>query len=123
MLDLRETHKGRDGRLDWLILPELSVHPDDIKTHLIPFARAHRTVILAGLTYQELFPDEPLINSAIWVIPMWSAAHGLQMMVRRQGKQHLAPGEQRVNASGKQASQVFRPCQWLIGDDSVGFAK
>ena len=55
MLDLRETHKGRAGRLDWLILPELSVHPDDVKTHLVPFARMHKTIILAGLTYEELF--------------------------------------------------------------------
>src|SRR3546814_1180289 len=29
MLDLRETHKPASKRLDWLILPELSVHPDD----------------------------------------------------------------------------------------------
>lgn len=35
MLDLRETHETRNGRLDWLILPELSVHPDDVKTHLM----------------------------------------------------------------------------------------
>jgi hypothetical protein len=51
MLELRETHKGQEGRLDWLILPELSVHPQDVRTHLVPFARAHRTIILAGLTY------------------------------------------------------------------------
>ncbi|MEG8055405.1 hypothetical protein QP150_00235 [Sphingomonas sp. 22L2VL55-3] len=37
MLDLRETHKPDNKRLDWLILPELSVHPDDVATHLVPF--------------------------------------------------------------------------------------
>jgi hypothetical protein len=115
MLDLRETHAGRDGRLDWLILPELSVHPDDVNTHLVPFARTHKTVILAGLTYQELFPGQPLVNSAIWVLPEWTAAHGLQISVRRQGKQHLSPDENRYNVSGHAMLSGFRPCQWLVG--------
>lgn len=114
MLDLRETHKGRDGRLDWLILPELSVHPLDVRTHLVPFARAHKTIILAGLTYQELFAGRPLVNSALWIIPEWSAAHGSQIRIRRQGKQHLAPEEQILNAGGT-VIQGFRPCQWLVG--------
>ncbi|GAA0723098.1 reverse transcriptase domain-containing protein [Dokdonella soli] len=114
MLDLRETHKGRDGRLDWLILPELSVHPDDVRTHLIPFARAHRTIILAGLTYEELFRGQPYVNSALWIIPVWDSAHGLQMRVRRQGKRHLAPMEDSLNSSGT-VIQGFRPCQWLVG--------
>jgi len=119
MLDLRETHKGRDGRLDWLILPELSVHPRDIRTHLVPFARAYKTIILAGLTYEALFPDKPLVNSAVWIIPTWSAAHGLQVSIRRQGKLHLAPDEERFNIAGA-AVQGFRPCQWLVGYEWSG---
>jgi hypothetical protein len=114
MLDLRETHKCQDRRLDWLIFPELSVHPDDVKTHLVPFARKHRTIILAGLTYEELFKNQPLINSALWIIPVWDEAHGLQVRVRRQGKQHLAPMEDSLNANDT-VIQGFRPCQWLIG--------
>lgn len=114
-LALRETHKGRDGRLDWLILPELSVHPSDVRTHLIPFARAHKAMILAGLTYQELLRGKPLVNSALWVIPEWSVAHGLQIRTRRQGKAHLAPNEEAFNSSGRQVLRGFRPCQWLIG--------
>lgn len=114
MLDLRETHKGSDGRLDWLILPELAVHPRDVSTHLVPFARAHKTLILAGLTYEELFSGRPLVNSALWIIPEWSAAHGLQMRRRRQGKRHLAPSEQAFNTAAVHV-QGFRPCQWLIG--------
>lgn len=114
MLDLRETHKGRDGRLDWLILPELSVHPRDVGTHLVPFARAYKTIILAGLTYESLFPGQPLINSAIWVIPVWSKDHGLQVVTRRQGKYYLAPDEEKFNA-GDAILQGFRPCQWLVG--------
>ncbi|PKN28138.1 MAG: hypothetical protein CVU65_00220 [Deltaproteobacteria bacterium HGW-Deltaproteobacteria-22] len=116
MLDLRETHMGLDGRLDWLILPELAVHPLDVKTHLIPFARKHRAIILAGLTYQELFAGQPLVNSAIWIMPTWSAAHGLQTLIRRQGKHHLAAGETKLN-NPKVVVQGWRPCQWLVGYD------
>ena len=115
MLALRETHKGSDGRLDWLILPELAVHPDDVQTHLVPFARAHKSIILTGLTYQEVLPRQPLVNSALWIIPEWSDANGLQIRTRRQGKAHLAPDEQAFNGGGMQHLQGFRPCQWLIG--------
>jgi hypothetical protein len=113
MLDLRETHKGQEGRLDWLILPELSVHPRDVRTHLVPFARAHKTIILAGLTYEALLTGQPLVNSALWVIPVMSASYGLQVLTRRQGKFHLAPDEEKLNATGVLV-QGFRPCQWLI---------
>ena len=115
MLALRETHKGAGGRLDWLILPELAVHPDDIQTHLVPFARAYRAMILAGLTYQEILEGQPLVNSALWVFPEWSDASGLQIRTRRQGKLHLAPNEQAYNGRGTNALQGFRPCQWLVG--------
>ena len=115
MLFLRDTHKRSEGRLDWLILPELAVHPADVRTHLIPFARAHRAIILTGLTYEEIVKGQPLINSALWVIPEWSNAYGLQVRTRRQGKQHLAPNEQAFNGGGTNAVQGFRPCQWLIG--------
>ncbi len=113
MLDLRETHKEHDGRIDWLILPELSVHPDDVKTHLVPFARAHKAIILAGLTYQELFAGQPLVNSAIWVIPTLSPEHGLQIVIRRQGKYHLAQAEDGLNTVSKML-MGFRPCQWIV---------
>ncbi len=116
MLDLRETHRNRGSRLDWLILPELSVHPDDVKTHLIPFARAHKAIVLAGLTYQEIVTGQPLVNSALWVVPAWSPSHGLQINLRRQGKQHIAPVENGFNASGT-VIHDFRPCQWLVGYD------
>ena len=109
MLDLRDTHMDRGSRLDWLILPELAVHPDDVRTHLVPFARAYRTLILTGLTYQEIFSGKPVINSALWIMPEWTRNHGLQIRIRRQGKHHLAPSEQKLDV------QEFRPCQWLIG--------
>ena len=114
MLALRETHMESDGRLDWLILPELAVHPRDVATHLIPFARANKTLILAGVTYEELLQGQPLVNSALWIIPEWSDDHGLQVRTRRQGKRHLAPDEECFNADSVRL-QGFRPCQWLVG--------
>ena len=121
MLDLRETHKPANKRLDWLILPELSVHPDDVATHLVPFARAFKTAILAGMVYERVVPGQPLINSALWIIPRMVAGQGLQIVIRRQGKQHLSPMELPFNSPVKLVTG-FRPCQWLVGyewsDDS-----
>ena len=114
MLSLRKTHTG-NGRLDWLILPELAVHPKDVRTHLIPFVRYHRAMVLTGLTYQETMPGHPLVNSALWVIPEWSDAYGLQIRTRRQGKAHLAPKEQEFNQGRPPMLRGHRPCQWLIG--------
>ncbi len=115
MLDLRKTHIQDDGHLDWLILPELAVHPRDVKTHLVPFARAYKTMILAGLTYEKLFDSQPSVNSALWIMPELSKDHGLQIKTRRQGKYHLAPGEKRFNIGSGACLQGFRPCQWLVG--------
>jgi hypothetical protein len=113
MLVLRETHTNWEGRLDWLILPELAVHPLDIRTHLVPFARAHKAIVLAGLTYEDVLSGQPLVNSAIWLIPEWTPALGLQLRIRRQGKANLAPNEVAFN-SGTQRLQGFRPCQWIV---------
>jgi hypothetical protein len=116
MLDLRETHSGGDGTLDLLIFPELAVHPRDVKTHLVPFARQRKTIILAGITYERLSAGPLLANTALWVIPELTAAHGLQTRIRRQGKQYLAPMEQGFNKKGV-LIEGFRPCQWLVGYD------
>ncbi|WP_156495443.1 RNA-directed DNA polymerase [Croceicoccus estronivorus] len=114
MLDLRETHKPASKRLDWLILPELSVHPDDVATHLVPFARAFKTAILVGMAYEQVVPGQPLINSALWIIPRMVQGMGLQTVIRRQGKQHLSPMEQKY-VKPVELITGFRPCQWLVG--------
>lgn len=114
MLDLRETHKPANKRLDWLILPELSVHPDDVATHLVPFARAYKTAILAGMAYEQVAPGQPLVNSALWIIPRMVPGMGLEIAIRRQGKKHLSPMEQKYVKPVKLV-EGFRPCQWLVG--------
>ena len=116
MLVLRGTHTtGKRQGLDWLILPELAVHPNDVWTHLIPFARAHKTIILAGLTYERIVAGQPLVNSALWVIPEWSRGYGLRVRILRQGKAHLAPEEELRFNSGARQIGGFRPCQWVVG--------
>ncbi|GGD22255.1 RNA-directed DNA polymerase [Aureimonas glaciei] len=112
-IDLRETHKPQDGRLDWLLLPELSVHPDDVRTHLIPFSRRYKAMIFAGMAYEEIEPGKPLVNSAKWIIPSLSPTGGLQMIVRRQGKKNLAHLEHKFNDPVERI-RGFRPCQWLV---------
>lgn len=112
-LDLRETHDPRGGRLDWLILPELSVHAADVQTHLVPFARAYKAIIFAGLAYEEIEAGKPLVNSAKWIIPTRTPGGGLRMITRRQGKLHLAKAEKDLIAGGA-AIRGFRPCQWLV---------
>ncbi|WP_420137531.1 RNA-directed DNA polymerase [Sphingomonas sp.] len=114
MLELRDTHVNQNNRLDWLIFPELSVHPDDVQTHLVPFARAYRTVILAGMTYEQLLQGEPLVNSALWIVPRKVEGRGLQVSIRRQGKGNLAKLEEDFNDPVTRI-MGFRPCQWLIG--------
>ncbi len=109
MLNLRRTHLEDDGRLDWLILPELAVHPLDVRTHLIPFAQKYKTMILAGLTYEKLLDDKLPVNSALWIMPKQPQGQGLQIQTRRQGKCYIAPEEKQFSLDG------FRPCQWLIG--------
>jgi hypothetical protein len=113
MLDLRDTHKNQNKRLDWLILPELSVHPRDVRTHLIPFARAFKTAILAGLTYEPVITGGLLVNSAVWIIPRMVPGR-LQTIMRRQGKQFLSPMETPFNEPAP-TIMGFRPCQWLVG--------
>nr|WP_256369200.1 RNA-directed DNA polymerase [Ruegeria sp. HKCCA4008] len=113
-LELRETHKDQNGRLDLLILPELAVHPADISTHIVPFMRKHRTTVVTGLTYDEIEKGKPLVNSALWILPMQDANGGFRVQVRRQGKGNLAPEESKLN-SPTTLIRPFRPCQWLVG--------
>lgn len=117
MLRVRLTHDhaGEPGKrnLDWLILPELAVHPDDVVPHLIPFVRDFRAIVLVGLVYhpRDPSPGAPLINSALWLIPEWTPDHGLQIRRIEQGKGNLAPGESALVGASVEG---FRPAQWIV---------
>src|SRR3546814_10493000 len=88
--------------------------PDDVATHPVPFARAFKTAILFGMAYEQVVPGQPLINSALWIIPRMVQGMGLQTVIRRQGKQHLSPMEQKY-VKPVELITGFRPCQWLVG--------
>ena len=79
----------------------LSVPQNDVE---VPSRRsqttAPRALILTGLTYEEILAGQPVVNSALFVIPEWSDAYGLQIKTRRQGKAHLAPNEQAFTGGG-----------------------
>ncbi len=114
MLILRKTHDKGNGQLDWLILPELSVHPLDVKPHLFTFAKKHKTLILAGLTYQDLFEGQKLINSALWIIPEMTDRNTIQIKTRRQGKLYIDPDKRNLKNLASKLEGI-RPCQWLVG--------
>lgn len=118
MLELRATHEDIEKRLDWLILPELAVHPEDIERHIVPFARRYKAMVLAGVTYEEVETGLPAVNSAMWILPQMVPGRGLQMKRRRQGKRHLAAQEIAWADIGLLRS--FRPAQWLVGYEWSG---
>jgi len=115
MLDARLSHlrENTNANLDWLILPELAVHPDDVVPLLLPVVRRYKCIVLAGLVYHPKNANDPnskLINSATWLIPEWSAEHGLQVSRIEQGKARLAPGAERSNTE----ITGYRPAQWIV---------
>ena len=117
MLRVRESHRGCSGAddigLDLLIFPELAVHPEDMRSLILPFIRKHKCIVLCGMVYHrkhKFDPNSELLNSCFWVIPEWTKANGFQVRFIEQGKKHLSRDE-----SAKLTRLVgFRPAQWLI---------
>ena len=109
-LRLRSTHQEAGDGLDLLILPELSVHIDDLYI-LKQFAISEKTIILAGVVYHPARRDagQSFVNSAVWLIPERIRDRGRQVRIIEQGKWHLTKEEEQL------AVEPFRPCQWLIG--------
>jgi hypothetical protein len=110
MLRVRATHRTTAG-LDLLLLPELSVHPDDVRSRLLPFVRRHHCWVFAGLTYHRCRSGGPLVNSGLWIVPESSPQAGVLYRVYEQGKKYLAPEE---TAAFPGILQGHRPCQWLL---------
>src|SRR3546814_20788738 len=66
------------------------------------------------MAYEQVVPGQPLINSALWIIPRMVQGMGLQTVIGRQGKQHLSPMEQKY-VKPVELITGFSPCQWLVG--------
>lgn len=115
MLRIRITHRPQseehNSLLDLLVFPEIAVHPDDVRTILLPFVRRYRCIILCGLVFHKLnsVNESKLINSALWLIPEWSKANGLQIKQIQQGKYHLTDYEKNIPNL-----IPFRPAQWIV---------
>lgn len=109
-LRLRRAHIAGRPVLDWLILPELAVHPEDVEL-LADFAREFRALVLAGVTYEDVEEAQGLANTAIWLIPEVSSTGGLRIVRRRQGKYYPTKAEEEL---GPGLIKRYRPCQWLI---------
>ncbi len=112
---LKQRKQSRDNPvLDLLVLPELSVHPEDVRRYLMPFSRAFKTIILAGVVFEELRPEtKALVNTAVWIVPEYTLADGWNVRSRRQGKQYLAAHERKIRDQGRRVNE-YRPCQWII---------
>ena len=109
-LRLRRAHISGRPVIDWLILPELAVHPEDVEL-LADFAREFKALVLAGVTYENVEEAEGLVNSAVWLIPEVSSTGGLRIVQRRQGKYYPTREEEQL---GPGLIKKYRPCQWLI---------
>jgi len=110
MLRVRATHR-EDAGLDFLLLPELAVHPEDVRSRLLPFVRKHRCWVFTGLTYHRCHAGGPLVNSGLWIVPESSPSSGVLYRFYEQGKRHLAPDEASM-VSG--VVEGHRSCQWLL---------
>jgi len=104
-----------DGRkIDLIVMPELSVHPND-EDILLRLVDKTRAAIFCGLVFDER--DLPgigkrIINCGRWIIPSY---RGRSRFISRidQGKGHPTPLEIDLGVA------AYRPCQWLIRGKGV----
>src|SRR5208282_4044195 len=108
MLQVRETHRSGGGGIELLVFPELSIHPDDIWTHVVPFVRQHRCIVCAGIVFHRSGANANLVNSAYWTIPVRTPYGGLTVERIEQGKWNLTKEEVNLGIV------PFRPAQWIL---------
>jgi len=111
MFRARKTHADNviDSKyVDLIVLPELSIHPDDI-FYLSQLAINYKCIIFGGLIYHD-HPLNPrkLVNEGIWIIPYQQNDTWTREIIL-QGKNDLAKAEQSINRL-----EGYRPCQWII---------
>jgi len=114
MLNVRKSHMEKfTGDINLVIFPEIAIHINDIESVLLPFARRHKCLILAGIYYYNDtdISHDKLINTAVWIIPTLSEKSGLSYKIIQQGKKHITSTEKsRFNNN----LISFRPAQWII---------
>lgn len=106
-LSVRKGYCDPDEHIDVVLLPELSVHSDDVHI-LTRFADSAKCMVFCGLVFHPPArkPDK-LINSGLWILPV-RTSEGRSLRFVEQGKQNLTPNEVEMGIT------PCRPCQWVI---------
>lgn len=73
-----------------IILPELSVHQDDVDL-LEALSATTNAIIFAGIVFHK--HEGKLINRALWLIPNHSSEKGIRWIKRWQGKKNMTKDE------------------------------
>ena len=107
MTEVREGYKNEREPIDIVLLPELSVHPEDIFL-LERFADSLKCMVFCGLVFHPKPENEDdLINSGLWILPI-KTSDGRSIRFLEQGKYHMTANEKKLGIA------PFRPCQWLV---------
>lgn len=104
-IDLRSTY-DKKPHVDITVLPEISVHRDDIDL-LERFADATQAIVFCGLSFWHHHGRGGLVNSGLWIIPEHRRS-GRSFRYLLQGKEHLTPGEDSMKILS------HRPHQYLL---------
>ncbi|WP_201057215.1 reverse transcriptase domain-containing protein [Marichromatium gracile] len=100
----RNTDKGKPAGIDLIVLPELSVHPDDLWL-LRSLSDTTKSNLFVGLTFQEGSDGQP-VNHALWLLR--HEHNGSREIVRvHQGKQHMTKSEQSMGVQSNRPYQVL----------------
>lgn len=100
----QNTDKGKDAGIDLIVLPELSVHPDDLWL-LRSLSDTTKSNLFVGLTFQEGSNGQP-VNNALWLLR--HERNGSREIVRvHQGKKHMTKGEKSMDVRGERPYQVL----------------
>ena len=108
MLQVRESHREDRPGIELLVFPELSIHPNDLRSHIVPFVKQHQCIVFAGMVFHPPAEGYNLVNSAYWIIPSRTPLGGVQIDFVEQGKGNPTDEELGLGII------PFRPAQWVL---------
>lgn len=111
-IEVKNRADGRPVTLDLVVLPELSVHVEDLGI-VKQFISKVRCMVFCGLVFHDHpFSNGRLVNSGTWIIPQ-TGENGREFICIEQGKAFLTDKEEEWGVAS------YRPCQWVIQDTTV----
>lgn len=99
-------HRNKtDNKIDLIVFPELSVHPDDLDL-LERLSDVTKSIIFAGLTFIKHQHTGKPVNKAVWIV---RHKHGKARQLQRiyQGKKFPMREEQKMGVVGHRPYQVI----------------